>query len=408
MSSAISNSTSTTASSATVSETDNSRTILSDNFDSFLMLLTTQLQNQDPLSPMETHQFTNQLVMFAEAEQAIATNKKLDTLIGINQNNEASQALSYHGKQVRVKGNELSFLGEPVRFQYTMDQDASSGELIVRDVEGKEVLTRQLSAGQIQEGDHEMAWDGRNNFGYVLANGLYNVSIVAKDASGETIEAKNFTTTASVRGVEYEDGQTWLDVGYMKVTLDNVTSITSPAFDVNDQARALGFVGQNVHITGANAPIKDGKLSLTYNTAGTQSFREAIEQEEIKKVELKFLDDAGATLKTSDITSFMDQAKLAPGEKRMDIVIPDLPDGDYQVRMDVAFHDQEIVDENGTSSTLLGSTFNDIPLGYSGKVRRVVFENGEIRLEINSVLYNPSDVGAVVSADTPIFTLSGL
>lgn len=391
--------------SAENSATSQSLAKLSDNFGSFLKLLTTQLQNQDPLSPMETSEFTNQLVMFAEAEQAIATNKKLDTLIDIGQKNEASQALGYHGKEVRVTGNKLSFSGDPVRFQYDVPAGLASGDIIVRDEKGKVVFEKKLTAQQFAEGTHVLAWDGRNQFGYQLADGLYTVAVSGKDGKGNPVNATDLSVTATVKGVEYKDGKTWLDVGHYQVTLDNVSSITTPGFKVEDQVRAMNFVGHHVHITGATAPVKNGKVSLTYNTGSVANFHDALTAvdasgnlaQTIDHVSLKFYDATGSLRRTEDITASMDATKLLRGEKRLDSVFPDLGDNNYRVEMSVKFKN---------SAGEEGSVFNKIPMGYSGKVRRVVFNNGEIRLEINNVLYNPNDISSVVSSETPVYKIS--
>ncbi|NQY81503.1 MAG: flagellar hook assembly protein FlgD [Alphaproteobacteria bacterium] len=377
--------------------TSQSLKTLSDNFGSFLRLLTVQLQNQDPLSPMETHEFTSQLVMFAGAEQAISTNQKLDTLIGIGQKNEASQALNYYGKQVRVKGNKLSFQGEPVTFQYTAPAEVASAELTVRDSAGKVVFTKPLETSQFQQGEHNLTWDGRNQYGYQLAKGLYTVVVSGKDSAGSLVNTSDMTVTAAVKGVEHKNGKTWLNMGYYQVTLDDVASITMPGLNVEDQVRAMNFVGNNVLIIGSTAQVKNGRLSLAYNTAGIANFGKALGSEILKAVKLKFYNQSGSLVKTQDITAKMDMAKLTGGEKRIDMTIPDLINNNYRVEMQVDF---------AGSGSVTGSTFNKIPMGYSGKVRRVVFNNGEIRLEINGVLYNPSDVGSVISSETPVFKLS--
>ena len=72
------------------------------NFDTFLQLLTTQLQNQDPLDPMDTSQFTEQLVEFASVEQQINENTNLQTLITLQQTSEATQAMQLIGSTVTV------------------------------------------------------------------------------------------------------------------------------------------------------------------------------------------------------------------------------------------------------------------------------------------------------------------
>jgi flagellar basal-body rod modification protein FlgD len=81
---------------------------LAGNFNTFLQLLTTQLQNQNPLDPLDTNQFTQQLVEFASVEQQINTNTNLQSLINLQQTSEATSALSLVGSTVTVGGNSAT------------------------------------------------------------------------------------------------------------------------------------------------------------------------------------------------------------------------------------------------------------------------------------------------------------
>ena len=97
MTTAVTNSTSTTS---TTSSSSTARTSLATNFQTFLTLLTTQLQNQDPTSPMDSNQFTQQLVMYSQVEQQLSTNDKLDSLIALGSSQSTNLAMSYLGKNV--------------------------------------------------------------------------------------------------------------------------------------------------------------------------------------------------------------------------------------------------------------------------------------------------------------------
>src|SRR5271155_2875824 len=95
---------SSTASAATTASTQQ----IAGNFDTFLQLLTTQLQNQDPLDPLDTDQFTEQLVEFASVEQQVDMNTNLQTLISMQQTSEATSALQLVGATVTVAGNSAA------------------------------------------------------------------------------------------------------------------------------------------------------------------------------------------------------------------------------------------------------------------------------------------------------------
>src|SRR5215469_6276624 len=87
----------------TPSVATSSKKQLSANFDTFLTLLTTQLQNQDPLQPMDSNQFTQQLVQFSQVEQQINSNQNLETLISATKNQTSQSAVSYLGKSLTIK-----------------------------------------------------------------------------------------------------------------------------------------------------------------------------------------------------------------------------------------------------------------------------------------------------------------
>ena len=397
MTSAISNT--LTQASETPSATDQSLTTLSNNFDSFLKLLTTQLQNQDPLSPMESHEFTNQLVMFAEAEQAIATNKKLDSLIEIEQKNEAAQALNYYGKEVRVKGNKLSFHGDPVTFQYSLPENSVLGTMVVRNEEGKLMLEKPLEGSQMTEGLHDVTWDGRNKYGYQLPKGLYTVTISAKNGAGKPVEISDMSVASTVKGVEHIDGEVWLDMGFYQVTMDNVVSVTTAGFKMEDQVRAMNFVGKDVYITGSTAPVKDGKLDLVYDTSGIEDLEKTLDAEDmdVGLVLLRLYDQSDELVEEVDITSQLSDFSLEGGERRISTIVPELQDSDYRGDMYVRFDPSDTESEGDSNKDPVSF---EIPMGHAGRVRRVVFDQGKALIEVNSVLYNPNDVSSVLNAST--------
>src|SRR6202041_3271697 len=107
---------SSTASAATTASTQQ----IAGNFDTFLQLLTTQLQNQDPLSPMDTSQFTQQLVEYSQVEQQIDSNTNLQTLISQGTSQSAAYATSYLGKTVTVSGGEGSLTNGEAQWTYNL------------------------------------------------------------------------------------------------------------------------------------------------------------------------------------------------------------------------------------------------------------------------------------------------
>src|ERR1051325_1849387 len=112
---------------------------LSGNFSTFLTLLTTQLKNQDPTSPMDSNQFTQQLVMYSQVEQQISTNDNLKTLISQGTSNAAAMTTGYLGKKVSITNGQASFTHGSATWTYNLKATAASNQLSVTDANGKTV-----------------------------------------------------------------------------------------------------------------------------------------------------------------------------------------------------------------------------------------------------------------------------
>lgn len=176
------------------SQAAGSRTRLSDNYDTFLVLLTAQLQNQDPLAPMDSTQFTQQLVQFSQVEQQIRTNEQLEGLAGQYQAASAGAALSYLGKDAIIAADETYLAGDPptANWAYRMPEAATSMTIQVKDMQGRVVYETNTAARGA--GEHLFTWDGKKTNGETAANGVYQISIEAENAAGTSL-----TPTISVR-----------------------------------------------------------------------------------------------------------------------------------------------------------------------------------------------------------------
>ncbi len=114
---------------------------LSADMNTFLTLLTTQLKYQDPLDPMDTAEFTNQLVQYSSVEQAIQTNEKLDNLLSLNIANLGAQAVSYIGKTAQVLGDVMPLEDGKAKATYTLNKDVSSATITIKTLNGEVVYT---------------------------------------------------------------------------------------------------------------------------------------------------------------------------------------------------------------------------------------------------------------------------
>ncbi len=183
---------------------------LSADMNTFLTLLTTQLKYQDPLDPMDTAEFTNQLVQYSSVEQAIQTNEKLDNLLSMNIANLGAQAVSYIGKVAQVMGNVMPLEGGKAKATYTLDKNVVSATIVVKDMNGNIVYSEQ---GKVTSGTHEFTWDGKDANGNQLEDGAYKIEVSTKVASGET--AANVVTTVfgRVTGVASDSGGVYVGLG---------------------------------------------------------------------------------------------------------------------------------------------------------------------------------------------------
>lgn len=198
---------------------------LADNFNNFLQLLTTQLKSQDPLSPLDANQFTEQLVQFTGVEQAIKTNDVLGQLVSLVRADQIGRAVDYLGAEVEAKGQTVRLDGNaPATVHYELDAAATEVTIEIYDEAGKLVSTER---GEASPGAHDLSWDGRDPSGARLGDGLYRVEVTATGGGGEPVPV----TTAIrgiVDGVELDGDRLLLSVGGVQLPLDAITTIRRP------------------------------------------------------------------------------------------------------------------------------------------------------------------------------------
>lgn len=210
----------TTAAAASQSQRSGSK--LTENFDSFLKLLTAQLEHQDPLSPMDATQFTNQLVQFSTIEQAIQSNSHLEKLTDLLESDGLTSALDFIGTEVGFDSDQirLGATGDAT-FAYRLPQAAAEVRITVRDAKG--AIVRE-AAGQPGAGDRAFVWDGKGANGQRLATGLYRVEVAATDAAGGAVQVAS-RASGVVEGVETGSDGLRLLVEGVPVSLDQVRNV---------------------------------------------------------------------------------------------------------------------------------------------------------------------------------------
>src|SRR5215470_14923606 len=156
---------------------------IASNFQEFLQLLTTQLKNQDPLSPLDTNQFTQQLVAFAGVEQQLKTNSDLDKIVSLNTTSQATAALNFVGSQVTADGSTTQLKNGVAVWNITSPRPATAS-ISILDQNGNTVWTGQQT---LDTGAQSYSWTGRTSTGTMAPDGLYTIRVVAKDATGQDV-----------------------------------------------------------------------------------------------------------------------------------------------------------------------------------------------------------------------------
>jgi flagellar basal-body rod modification protein FlgD len=173
---------SSSSSSSTLSSTTGST--LAGNFQTFLTLLTTQLQNQNPLDPLDTNQFTQQLVQFAGVEQQLKTNDSLSQLVSLQQTTQATQALGFVGKTAVVDGTTATMTNSSATWHLNVPSSATV-DISVANASGQTVFTGKYTAGA--GSDIPFTWNGQGTDGTQWPDGKYTISATGKDAAGNPV-----------------------------------------------------------------------------------------------------------------------------------------------------------------------------------------------------------------------------
>jgi flagellar basal-body rod modification protein FlgD len=196
---------------------------LAQNFDNFLTLLTTQLQHQDPLSPLESTEFTNQLVQFASVEQQVAQNQQLEEMIALQRRDQAVNAVSFLGTVIEAFGNEALLDGGNMTIGYTLLPDTASVTISILDDQDREVRAFE---GDTEPGKHTLVWDGINDQGLPAPDGAYTIRVTARNADGDPMDSAT-SINGTVSAVIAEDGAIVLKIGEISVPLDRVVGVTA-------------------------------------------------------------------------------------------------------------------------------------------------------------------------------------
>jgi flagellar basal-body rod modification protein FlgD len=213
--------TNSSTNSSAASSTANSAEIAS-NFTEFLQLLTTQLQNQDPLSPMDTNQFTQQLVEFAQVEQQMKSNDSLATLVTLQQSAQTTQALTLVGATVVVNGSTAQLANNQATWTLNSTTPATA-TITIADSTGQNVYT---GSSTVNSGSQTFTWNGVGNNGQQWPAGTYTLTATATSASGQST-AITTQVQGTVSSVDLTKTPPLLSIGGQNYTMSDIQQIVA-------------------------------------------------------------------------------------------------------------------------------------------------------------------------------------
>jgi flagellar basal-body rod modification protein FlgD len=189
----------------------------------FLTLLTAQLKNQDPLSPMDSTEFTNQLVQYSAVEQQININANLATLITLAQQSSLSNAANYIGKAIQATSDKAPLQNGQLTASYKLSANATNTTIVVRDATGAVVHAK---IGETKAGSYIFQWDGKTAGGQQLPDGAYTVTVTALSGDNTPVDTST-TVYGEVTSVttDPKTNETILRMGPVNIPLSKVVAV---------------------------------------------------------------------------------------------------------------------------------------------------------------------------------------
>ncbi|MBN9007570.1 MAG: flagellar biosynthesis protein FlgD [Rhizobiales bacterium] len=219
----VSGTTQLPASSSSSSSTSGSDGTLAGNFQTFLTLLTTQLQNQNPLDPLDTNQFTQQLVQFAGVEQQLKTNDQLSSLVSLQQTTQATQALDFVGKKAVVDGSTATMTNAAAAWQLSVPT-ASTVTINIANSTGQNVFSGSYG---VNAGDNQVfSWNGLGNDGTQWPDGKYTLTATAADSAGNPVTVST-QIQGTINSVDLTQSPPLLSIGGDSYTISQIKSIVN-------------------------------------------------------------------------------------------------------------------------------------------------------------------------------------
>jgi flagellar basal-body rod modification protein FlgD len=302
---------------------------LAEDFQQFLTLLTTQLQNQDPLSPMDSTEFTNQLVQFTQVEQQINTNAKLDNLVAMQLASISSVALGYVGMDISYISSDMNYDGETaVDITYALASEAVTSKINIYNESGDLVYSADAPKNT---GMNTFTWNGIQTNGEPVGKGTYTVKIDAVDKAGAAIE-NSTVVTGHVDGIETQNGVVYVLVGERAVPISAIVNANLPGTQNSAANTALGYVGMDVTYQTNNA-IYNGTDPVQINYSLLEKASQA---------KVKIYNGSGTLVYTADVPKYEGANTFSWNGKKTDGT--SLNSGSYKVVIEAVNTENQAID----------------------------------------------------------------
>jgi flagellar basal-body rod modification protein FlgD len=198
--------------------------MIANNFTTFLQLLTTQLKNQNPMDPLDTNQFTQQLVQFAQVEQQMKSNSNLEALLSMEKAAQSTVALAYVGQIVVVDGMTTNLDANGATWRVTLAKPSTT-KVIIKDSTGQTAYTGTFA---MNAGSQDFKWDGKGNDGRLWPAGAYTMSATATDASGQNVGVST-EIQAVVDSVDLTQDPPTMSINGKDYTMDKIKRVVRPS-----------------------------------------------------------------------------------------------------------------------------------------------------------------------------------
>lgn len=232
--------------------------------DEFLKLLTFQLQNQDPMNPMEQNKFTGELAQFSQLEQLSNLNKKFDDGNKTQALQDKFYAASFVGKKIVTAGSSLDLKnsGDPADVLFKLDGDAS--KVMVRILDSKNNVMGEIWKEGMSRGSHQLTWDGVALDGTPAVKGKYHIQVKAWDDMAQPVTTRT-EATGVVETVTFDEGEPVLTVNNQKVYLRDVVSFHTAGTETHQSATNTGLSGQSAPMVQSRKSVPSQQAMNAYS-----------------------------------------------------------------------------------------------------------------------------------------------